>query len=195
MERKLGETAPSAATISVLERVVDSTELVDSVTASVQQIAAELRPGVLDKLGPGAALQFEARRFEERTGIPCEVRLAEEEPELTAEQATALYRIVQESLTNVARHARARRAVVTLGEEEGKVVLTVEDDGRGIGTGDIARPEALGLLGMKERAEQLGGAICFQNHPGGKGTVVTVRIPHAGKPAQRAELEHAGINN
>jgi signal transduction histidine kinase len=194
MERKLGELADSPAINSLLDRVVGATELVDSVIAAVQQIAADLRPGVLDKLGLGPALQYEGRRFQERTGILCEVRLPETEPLLSTQQTTALFRIYQESLTNVARHAGARKAEVALRVEAGSVILSVQDDGRGIAEADIANPESLGLMGMKERAQLLGGRIIFQHNSNQRGTVVTVRIPQTGAPLQIGEPYNEGVD-
>ena len=168
MERKLGEMAASEAANSLLDRVVGSTELVDSVTTAVQRIAADLRPGALDNLGLGPALQFEARRFEERTGILCKVRLPEAEPALTTPQATALFRMFEESLTNVARHAGARTVEVELRLEAGACILTVQDDGRGITEADIARPESLGLLGMRERAKLWAARLPFNGIRAGR---------------------------
>jgi signal transduction histidine kinase len=170
-----------------LDKVIGATELVDSVTATVQRIASDLRPGVLDRLGLGPALQFEARRFQERSGVPCEVRLPETETILAEESSTALFRIFQESLTNVARHARARRVEVEFRVETGFIVLSVRDDGTGITDADIASPESLGLLGMKERAEALGGGIDFQRDLFRRGTVVTVRIPRTSEARRGAE--------
>jgi signal transduction histidine kinase len=187
MERKLSELSDSPVNNSLLDRVVGTTELVDAVIATVQQIAADLRPGVLDKLGLGPALQYETRCFHERTGILCEVRLSETETILSMELATALFRIFQESLTNVARHARARKVEVDLRAEAGSVILSVQDDGEGMTEADIASPESLGLLGMKERAELLGGGIVFQPNPNQQGTVVMVRIPQTGAPWQMGE--------
>lgn len=194
MERKLGELGDSPAVHSLLDRVVGATELVDSVIAAVQQIATDLRPGVLDKLGLGPALQYEARRLQERTGILCEVRLPEIEPILSTQQSTALFRICQESLTNIARHAGATKVEVELRVEAGSIVLSVRDNGRGITEAEIASPESLGLLGMGERAELLGGKIVFQPNPDEHGTVVTVRIPQTRAPLKMEETHDAGVN-
>jgi len=142
---------------------------------TVQRIAAELRSGPLDQLGLGSALQCEARRFQERIGIPCDVRFADEVPALRADVATALYRIAQEALTNVARHARARHVRVLLAARDGQLTLRMEDDGRGI---DEAAVAGLGLLGMHERASMLGGEVRVARGPRG-GTVVTTRVPLA----------------
>ncbi len=180
LERRLSDLPASDATSPLVDRVVAASELADQTVASVQRIAAELRPGALDRLGLGPALRQEVRRFQERTGIACEGRIDEAAPEPPPEVATALYRICQESLTNVSRHAGARRVVVALSAEPPGLVLTVADDGRGLEAGPPALgPEALGLLGMTERATLLGGDVEFALRPGG-GTVVTARVPLAG---------------
>jgi PAS domain S-box-containing protein len=181
-ERKIEGLETSPTVNSILDSIVSATELTDGFTASIQQIAANLRPSVLDKLGLAPALQYEARAFERRTGIHCAVRLPETEVILSSQHATALFRIFQEALTNVARHAHATKVKVELGVEAGSVIINVQDDGRGITEADIARPESLGLLGMKERAELLGGEMTFQRNSNQQGTVVAVRIPQMGEP-------------
>ncbi|HZR17393.1 MAG TPA: MEDS domain-containing protein [Verrucomicrobiae bacterium] len=187
VERKLDTLGSSPALNAVLDRVVAATESVDSLIITVQRIATELRPGVLDKLGLGTALQCEARRFQERIGIRCEVHLPATEPLLSMEQSTALFRIFQESLTNVARHAQATKVNVELKLESHFVILNVQDDGHGISQADVDRPDSLGLLGMKERVELLGGDISFQRKANGRGTAVTVRIPRSAAPPQMEE--------
>jgi signal transduction histidine kinase len=174
-ERKIEELESSPAVNALLDTLVSATELADGITASVQEIAANLRPGVLDKLGLGAALHYEGRRFQERTGIRCNVRLPEMEPAFSAELSTALFRIFQECLTNVARHAHASEVEAELKLEAGSVILTVHDNGCGITPMAMAGYGSLGLLGMKERAALLGGEILFEHGPEG-GALVTVRI-------------------
>jgi PAS domain S-box-containing protein len=177
LERRLSDLPASDATSPLVDRAVAASELADQTVASVQRIAAELRPGALDRLGLGPALRQEVRRFQERTGIACEGRIDEAAPEPPTEVATALYRICQEALTNVSRHAGATRVVVALSAEPPGLVLSVEDDGRGFEAGpSVLGPEALGLLGMTERATLLGGEVGFTRRPGG-GTVVTARVP------------------
>jgi PAS domain S-box-containing protein len=175
-ERKLGELGNSSAINTLLDRVVSATELVDEMIVAVQEIAAELRPGVLDKLGLGSALQYAARRFEERTGIPCRVRLPETEPALPPELSTALFRILQECLTNIVRHAIATKLEVELKVEDGWVTMSVQDNGRGITEAELANVRSLGLLGMKERAALLGGEVTIQRGAD-RGTIVTARLP------------------
>jgi signal transduction histidine kinase len=182
-ERKLEELQSSSVVNSLLDTLVSATELVDGITATVQGIAADLRPGVLDKLGLGAALHYEGRRFQERTGIVCEVHLPETELNLSGEAATALFRIFQECLTNITRHAHAIKVEAALKLEDGRVTLRVQDNGRGITEAEIANPKSLGLLGMKERTSLLGGEIVFRRGPQG-GTSVIARIPQKGTSVQ-----------
>jgi len=179
MEQHLCELESLPAANAILDRVVGTTELVDGIVGTVQEIAAQLRPSVLDKLGLGTALQYEARRFQDRAGIPCQVSIPERELALSPEVSTAFFRIFQESLTNVARHAHASKVEAELKAEPRFVVCSVRDNGKGITEADIANPQSLGLLGMKERVAQLGGEVVFKSHPG-QGTVVTVRVPTAG---------------
>jgi signal transduction histidine kinase len=175
-ERKLDSLQQSPAGNAALDRVVSATGLVDEIVATVQEIASDLRPGALDKLGLGMALQAEARRFEQRTRIHCEVHLPDAEPPLSIETSVALFRIFQESLTNVARHAGAGKVIVDLTVDDAHVELRVQDNGQGIPTLLANDPESLGLLGMKERAALLEGEVLFESGRGG-GTVVTARIP------------------
>ncbi|MBK9517556.1 MAG: PAS domain S-box protein [Anaeromyxobacter sp.] len=171
MERRL-ETMPGIEAGELLDRVVGASELAGQAVQAVQRIAAELRPAALDRLGLDAALRQEARAFQGRTGVTCEVEGAAGPADLTPDQATALYRIAQEALTNVARHAGATRVLVTIEAGEDEVTVVVEDDGRGLG----AAAEGLGLTGMRERAERLGGSLAVG--PGaGPGTRVRVRLP------------------
>jgi PAS domain S-box-containing protein len=186
-ERKLEEFESSSAVNSLLDTLVSATELTDEIIATVQEIAANLRPGVLDKLGLGAALHYEGRRFQERTGISCEVSLPETEPVFSTEVSTALFRIFQECLTNIMRHARATKVEASLKLEDGCATLRVQDNGRGITETEIANPESLGLLGMKERTALLGGEIVFQRDSQ-SGTIVTARLPQSGTLVQTKGL-------
>lgn len=177
VERRLGNLGSSSEANAILDQVVAASALADQTVATVQRIAADLRPSALDQLGLGAALHHEARRFQERSGIACQVVLAEDLPQLRGEAATALYRIGQEALTNVARHAGASRVVISLAADPDAVTLRVEDDGRGIGDAG-AGPQSLGILGMKERATMLGGDVTFARG-GERGTIVTLKVPLA----------------
>jgi len=157
---------------------------IDATIQTVRRIATELRPGILDHLGLIAALEWQANEFQIRTGIKCDVRSDLHEPALTADLATAFFRIFQETLTNVIRHAGATHVIVHLKEAAGRIILEVKDNGRGISPDEITNPRSMGLLGMKERAALLGGSFKIGLTSGGKGTLVTVSIPY-----RRSNLE------
>ncbi len=159
-----------------LDRIVEARRVVDETMKTVQSIAADLRPGVLDKLGLAAALEYEARHFVERMGVPCLVCRSETLPALSPEVTTALFRIFQECLTNVARHAGATQVSVHLCAGDGDIGLKVEDNGRGLKEGALEQSTSLGLLGIRERVTLLGGFVSFALREGG-GTVVAVRVP------------------
>lgn len=145
---------------------------------SVRKISAELRPSILDHLGLAAAVQWQAEEFKNRTGVRCRVTVPEHDPPLDHPAATAVFRIFQEILTNVARHAGATLVRVRMGMTGDKLALDVRDNGRGIEPGKIGDPKSLGLLGMRERALALGGTIKFRGFKD-RGTGVTLRIPLA----------------
>jgi PAS domain S-box-containing protein len=176
MERHLDEFGDDRRVNPILDQLVATTELADATITTVQRIAADLRPGILDKLGLPMTLQYEGARFEERTGIPCRLVMPSDTIPLGSEVATAFFRIFQEGLTNVARHAKARAVEVELQLEADGCRLEIRDDGKGMTGVEPALPTSLGLLGMQERARLLGGEVTFGPRPGG-GTVVTVRIP------------------
>lgn len=161
-----------------LEKVSSMSALIDRTLARVRSIVSELRPAVLDQFGLLAAIEWQVAEFQDRSGIACEVHLPIELEQIapSPELATALFRILQEALTNVARHARAHRVVVNLRKEAGSVILTVQDDGKGIEDEAIHARDSIGLLGMRERALSLGGATEVTRLPEG-GTLVRVRIP------------------
>lgn len=150
----------------------------DETVASVRRIAAELRPPILDDFGFLAALETDIRSFEERTGIECDLSLPSTPLELPPEVETAAYRIVQEALTNVARHANASRVEIRLRVRDHEVLLDVRDDGRGLNGDDLHRRGSLGLIGMRERARQIGATLDIEGVDG-KGTIVSLRIPIA----------------
>lgn len=178
LERKLGVRDTDTSLNPLLDRVVESAEIADSAISSVQKIASELRPSLLDNLGLAAALEQEARRFEQRSGIACRVNLPADSLELPREAATVVFRIFQEALTNVARHAQATQVHAVLQSEAEQALLLVEDNGQGIRPEALTDARSLGLLGMRERAAVLGGEVsitAIQPH----GTRVTLRLPRA----------------
>jgi PAS domain S-box-containing protein len=140
-------------------RLSETTRLVDDLVKSVRRIATELRPPILDELGLPAAVEWFARDFARRTGIVCETIVTLRDEALGDGVATGLFRILQEALTNVSRHADARRVVITLALKSGVVTLEVVDDGRGITESEATGPRSVGILGMRERATALGGVL------------------------------------
>ncbi len=152
-------------------------EQVDEAIDMVRRISTELRPGVLDDLGLMAAVEWAAEDFQLRTGIHCRADVPQTDPAIDADRATAVFRILQEGLTNIARHAGAKHVRITLSEDAGHLLLEITDDGRGIGPEQIAASTSLGILGMRERATLYAGDF-FIGAAGG-GTIIRVRMPTA----------------
>lgn len=153
--------------------------LLDEALETTRRVSAELRPALLDELGLAAAINWHAHEFETRTGIACAVQAAAGRgPDVGPRASLALYRILQEALTNVARHAGASSARVNLSTDGRELSLVVEDDGRGIADVELARPTALGLVGMRERALAVSGVVTVERRGEG-GTRVTARVPMA----------------
>jgi two-component system sensor histidine kinase UhpB len=152
--------------------------LVDSIFASVRRIASQLRPSVLDDLGLLAALQWLARDCAQHGNISCHFDSSVEDVSLDAQRATTIFRVVQEALTNVQRHAAATTVTVSVHRDGGALVVTVADDGRGIPAEAAEGTISLGLLGMRARAALIGGTIEVRGTPGA-GTVLTLRVPEA----------------
>ena len=148
---------------------------IDRIINSVRRIASGLRPEVLDEIGLAAAIEWQAREFQRRTGIRCTVDIDHAFPDPDKERSTALFRIFQELLTNVARHANASRVKAQLTDGP-DIALTVEDNGRGIKDVEIESPTSLGFMGLRERVLAFGGNIEVQGQEG-KGTKVSVSIP------------------
>jgi PAS domain S-box-containing protein len=159
-----------------LEKLNSMSGLIDCALAHVHAIVTELRPVVLDKLGLIAAIEWQAGEFHERSGIVCEMHLPTEDIPVDSDRSTALFRIFQEALTNVARHANATKVVVDLRTETTTLILTVRDNGKGIDEKVIFDQNSLGLLGMRERALSFGGTAEVATLPR-RGTLVTVRVP------------------
>ena len=157
-------------------KVQTMTHLIDETVQAVRRIATELRPGLLDHLGLVPALEWQVREFQERTGLTCEFKKNPENLVVDAARATTVFRICQEALTNVARHAQATKVDISLRMAGRKLVLKVRDNGRGISEDAVADPRSVGLLGMRERVLSWGGEVQIQGVKG-KGTVVTVHLP------------------
>ncbi len=172
-----------------LAKIDGMSDLIDDTVQTVRRIATELRPGILDDLGLPAAIEWQAEEFARRTGIACQVWLSHEELDLERALATALFRILQEALTNVARHAGATQVTITLeqraGEVGGELVLAIYDNGRGITESQANNSISLGILGMRERARTWGGTMSLHG-PAGQGTQLVVRIPQRRTSGSRA---------
>lgn len=151
-------------------------ELVDETVCKVRNISMELRPSVLDDLGLSAAIEWQAREFQKRTEIRCELVSLQEDVTLSLEKSTAVFRIFQEILTNVIRHAHASLVEVSLVQRGGDLILRVSDNGDGFRVGEVGKAKSLGLLGMRERAMIFGGRVDVVGAEG-RGTTVTVCIP------------------
>jgi two-component system sensor histidine kinase UhpB len=171
----------------LLEKAGYLDDLVDRTIEAVHRISLDLRPSTLD-LGIVAALEWQAREFEKGSGVACIFRSAEREIELDPDHAAALFRIFQEALTNVAKHAGATRVTVTLRRQRQHLTLAICDNGRGIAPADRLKPHSFGLRGMSERARALGGTLTLSAAPGG-GTMVTIKIRLAPIAASRSETQ------
>ncbi len=150
--------------------------MLDSTVAATRRISADLRPLMLDDLGLVPAAEWLVQNFSERTGIHCELAVGVPDLELAEPYASAVFRILQESLTNVARHAQASRVEVALDRQDGAVTLMVRDNGRGFSPADPRKPNSFGLMGLRERAYLLGGEVEVASGRG-RGTTIEVRIP------------------
>jgi len=155
---------------------------VDSILRTVKKISRELRPGLLDDLGLVTAIEWQAKEFYGRTGIPCRVALFPRDMEIDTERSTAIFRIFQEALTNVVRHAGATNVEVNLEERDGRLTLEIRDDGRGITKEQASGSRSLGIIGIRERVRQLKGEALIDGSPHA-GTVIRVTIPGTGTRA------------
>ena len=204
LSRRLRQPLNFTTTSLLLQRLVEMSKLTSAAIECVQRIATELRPMVLDAMGLCAAIEWQAKEFQARTGIACVLRLPARNIDVGRERSTAIFRILQESLTNVLRHAQATRVEIaleyrnlpatriwamppsrrrksrpaSLASRPGTptLALSVSDNGRGISSAELSDPRAVGLLGMRERAVLLGGQCDISGRPGA-GTRVEVRIP------------------
>jgi len=143
---------------------------------TLHAVTAELRPVMLDDFGLAAAMEWQVEEFRKRSGIDCRMEETGFEPELPKDQAAALFRIFQETLTNIMRHAQAETVTVRLENDKGDLLLEVRDNGRGITEAEINAPTAFGLLGMRERLYPWNGRVTFDGSPG-QGTRVVIRLP------------------
>jgi signal transduction histidine kinase len=161
----------------VIDKLTEMVEMLDRTVAATRRMAADLRPLMLDDLGLVPAIEWLASSFMQRCGVPCTLSVNDEPAlELPEPYATAVFRIVQESLNNIAKHAAASQVLITLDKTLDTVRLRVEDDGCGFLCNGMRKPQSLGLLGLRERAQLLGGSVAIRSARG-KGTTVEVSIP------------------
>jgi len=176
LDKKIAEVGTTDELRQSEEKLKELPARVDTIIATVRKIATELRPPVLDDLGLQAAIEWQIQEFEKRTGISCRFHSGLKHLDLDQERATAVFRIFQETLTNIVRHAQATQVNIYLREESDKLILEVQDNGRGMTGRELSGTRSLGLLGMRERATVLDGEVNIIGRQG-KGTTVGVRIP------------------
>jgi signal transduction histidine kinase len=171
-----------------LDKADEMAQMLDHTVTATRRISADLRPLMLDDLGLAEAASWLVEDFAKRSGIHVEARIAEEIPleQLSKSASTAVYRAVQESLTNIARHSGAKRAWVLIEVDEGSLYVEVEDDGKGIAPQDLAKARSLGLRGMRERVAFLGGAMEIGRAARG-GARLRLRMPLRGLLPEASE--------
>jgi signal transduction histidine kinase len=170
VHKEISDNRPAAEKISAVS------ELIGIAIEDVQRICSELRPRVLDHLGLIAALEWQADEFSKRSGIICGIKTPKERTVLSPEVSTTIFRIFQETLTNAARHSGATEVRATLSMDEESITLEVSDNGRGIPVEKLADSDSLGIIGTRERAQELGGTVRYKGIDG-TGTTVTAKIP------------------
>ena len=163
-------------TLPIEEKLREMTSLLDAAVQTIRKIASELRPSILDDLGIVAALEWQTREFEKRFGTPVHFQSSISQLQIDPNIATGLFRLYQESLTNVARHAQASLVKAELKIEDSHITLTVNDNGKGFDLNASETQKTLGLLGMKERVLMMSGNLHINSSPG-KGTKVTITVP------------------
>jgi len=176
LQRRVARANSRETRAAVVDKIASMADEIDDTIQTVRRISTRLRPGILDDMGLRGALEWEARQFEKRFRVPCEMVVEERRIDLDSRCSTAMFRIFQEILTNVARHARAQRVRVTVAFDHDGVEMTVVDDGRGIPPDEVEHPHGLGILGMQERAMSCGGSVSVRPGEDG-GTRVDVKIP------------------
>lgn len=164
----------------LFDKIKAMSRLIDTTVHTVRRISSELRPKLLDDLGLTAAMEWQASEFISRSGIECDIDSEPEDIILDQARSTAFFRIFQETLTNIARHAQATRVEVSLKQRADQVAMTVHDNGKGITTDQSASAKSLGIMGMRERAHSLGGELTITGAPD-QGTTIEVTIPLAEK--------------
>jgi signal transduction histidine kinase len=163
-------------------------DMVDTTTKTVQRISSGLRPKILDTVGLEAAVEWHIREFTKRTSIEVKLNQKDKLPSLDDAMTTGVYRIIQEALTNVARHSEATHAEVTVRLNNGDLQVEIADNGKGIDQAMIVHPESLGIMSMQERARMLGGKVVITSNLG-KGTCIVLNAPiHSRNQSEVAEV-------
>jgi signal transduction histidine kinase len=160
----------------VREKLQSMATLINETIETVHNVSEDLRPGILDDFGLSAAIEWQAEELQKRTEMECKTNLAPDEFNLSKEKSTNLFRIVQESLTNVIRHANATKVEINLNEKDGMLLLEIVDNGKGISKAATTDPKSFGLIGIKERVHSLGGELNIAGAPN-EGTRLTVKMP------------------
>ena len=174
--------------LELLAKAKGIEELVARCSKSANNISRTLRPSVLDSFGVIAAIEMEAEEFEKRTGISCPINQVDEGMEISPDTSIALFRIFQETLTNIMKHAKAGQVKVDICNRADGVDLVVSDDGIGLKETDRLKPRSFGLRGIQERVAHLNGEVNISSIPG-QGTTVAVHVPHTTvHPATEDEL-------
>ena len=184
LTRTVRDLLPLAPAPTMIDRMQSMVGNIDVATETVRRLATNLRPPALDHLGLAAAIELEAAAVSRRTGLRCRVT-GRQRPSGTQEQTTAVFRIVQEALINAARHAGASAVRIVMSETPGHMSVKVHDNGRGITGRELDDPGSIGLLGMRERAELIGGQLQITAQRG-KGTAILITAPVTRQP--RPEL-------
>jgi signal transduction histidine kinase len=170
------ETKCHSCDDGVLRRRQAAVELLDNALLTVRNVVNDLRPSIFDKFGLWEAIAWKAEEFEERMGVHCAVSMSEELPQPPGEVAIGIFRVFEEAMTNIARHAQASRVQINARIEEDAIALDVVDNGRGMSRQQMHRTNSFGLLGMRERAAQWGGTLQVESEQG-TGTAVRLRLP------------------
>ncbi len=176
LDKKIAAVSAGDSKALLAERTQSMKDLIDTTIQTVRKISTKLRPGVLNDLGLLAAVEWQATEFQNRMSVKCELSSNIDGIEIDERRSSAIFRIFQELLTNVTRHANATTVSISLKERNGHLTLRVKDNGRGITDKESANAKSLGILGMRERALLLGGKFSIKGSPG-KGTTATVKIP------------------
>lgn len=177
LNNKLNDGNESASSIQFSSEIESMSNLIDSAIDAMRRLITELRPEVLEQNGLKAAIEWQAQEFQSRTKIPVEIRSHLKTIEMSdRNSATAVFRMFQEALSNIGRHAKASHVETTIQENSEFFIMQVKDDGIGISESDLSKDSSFGLIGLKERAFLLQGDVDIQGAPN-QGTTVTVRLP------------------